>query len=92
MCLLHPAKPHQRLSLAVTSSGQALWSSLSVLSLTLLSDWILLLAQLWGCWVTWGKLFLLAKNGAGAVSANLGVCRMVTAEVMGYDTGTSASG
>lgn len=37
--------------------------SLAVLDPTLLSDWVSFLAQLWGCWVTWGKSFLLGKMG-----------------------------
>lgn len=62
----------KRLSLGVTSSGQPLQSSLAVPSLTLLSDWVLFLAQLWGCWVTWGKSFLLGKRGV-VLAAALGV-------------------
>lgn len=57
----------------------ALEHSLAVLSLTLLSDWVSFLAQPWGCWVTWGKSFLLGKMGV-VLTAALGVQREMDCE------------
>lgn len=59
--------------------------SLAVLSLTRLSDWVLFLAQLWGCWVTWGKSFLLGKMGM-VLTAALGAHGEMDCE-MHWDNG-----
>lgn len=68
--------------------------SLAVLSLTLLSDWVSFLARLWGCWVTWGKSFLLGETRVVFTTALEYTERWAVkyVEIIGYVIWTSISG